>query len=128
MPLYKRVPQFKSLAQGAHLDGKNVRVEYADNGEQFKHAYPMEGEILTGYEDREGPGAWFLVWLDNSFDLDGETHAHVLIAARYAGRPIGGMDPAPVYVKLPDNIERVQGGTLDIEKMVDLGWGVATII
>lgn len=128
MPLHKRATNSSKFASVQTLQGTCVELTYEADGEGFGRHLPVQGEIIQSFDIADTPGGWHLVWLDESFEFEGQAQAHLMIAARWVARPIKPGDPAPVNIRLVPNVTLIQKGAPDIEKLPFAAKGFAAVI
>ena len=117
MPLFKRAPVSSRFSSSPTLAGETVDLSAEDGSEGFAACLPLQGEIIQSFEIADTPGGWHLVWLDEAILFDGETHAHLMIAARWVARPISKGQPVPINIRFVPNVTLVQKGAPDVEKL-----------
>jgi hypothetical protein len=65
-----------------------IRIDYADQAESFRTAFPVFGEIGTQLAASAGEHSWYLVNLERPFQLGVNEYDRLLIASRWAGRTV----------------------------------------
>jgi hypothetical protein len=128
MPLHNRATNSSKFSSAPSLAGTCVELQYEDGDEEFGANLPTQGEIIQSFEISDTPGGWHLVWLDESFEFQGEAQAHLMIAARWVARPIKAGEPVPVNIRLVPNVTLIQKGAPDIEKLPFAAKGFALVV
>jgi len=103
-------------------------LSYEEGADDFGAHLPIQGEIIQSFEIADTPGGWHLVWLDESFEYQGEAQAHLMIASRWVARPIKGGAPVPINIRLVPNVSLIQKGAPDIEKLPFAAKGFAEVV
>ena len=78
---------------------RRLRIEYADQNEEFARYFPRVGAVGREFRDTKGGGPWFLVRLEEPFECQlkvGEPLRYrltqvdaFLIRSRWGGREVG---------------------------------------
>lgn len=114
---------------------RRVRIEYADQNDEFASMLPRSGVLAGAYRDIQGNSDWYLLSLDEPFDYQmkvGEPFQfrlvrvdHFLIRSRWADHPIGAAEPTSVFILLVDDSQASVPDSFDPALYVHIAWGTA---
>jgi len=105
-----------------------LRIEYFDQNESFAKQLPREGLVVAKPKSGDSALPWHLVQLDAPVVYEQTEHTLVLLAARWEGYPIGGTEPASVFILLvPPSISTVTDG-FSHKQFPHIAWGVCHVV
>ena len=114
---------------------RRVRIEYADQNDEFASLLPRSGLLRGSCRDIHGNSDWCLVKLDEPFDYQfkvGEPFRfqlmhvdHFLIRSRWADHAIGAAEPTSVFILLVDDSQGPVPDPFDPASYVHIAWGTA---
>ena len=114
---------------------RRVRIEYADQNDEFASLLPRSGVLGGRHRDVQGNSDWFLVRLDEPFDYQLKVAEplpfrlmrvdHFLIRSRWADHAIGAAEPTSVFILLIDTSEVSVPDPFDPAVYVHIAWGMA---
>ena len=128
MPIHKRAPVSTQFASTEDYEGFTVEIQPDDMVAGFAENLPIQGEIIESFDIADSPGGWHLVWLDQAFEFDGATHAHLMISPRWVAKPLDAGGQIPVQVRLVPDVARVERGAPDIDELPLVGKGFVLLI
>ncbi len=79
--------------------GTRLRLSYGDHNDEFARELPKDGEIMRTVTSSDGK-QWVLLKLDAPVTWRRETYRCLLLRSRWRGYPIGGKEPASVFILL----------------------------
>ena len=110
-----------------------LRIDYADQNEEFARYLPRVGTVTREFRDAKGPGPWFLVALEEPFKYQlkiGESFQFrlvvvdaLLIRSRWVGSEIGDPDDVAVFMLLVEEGRHPTGAVVDPQGFVQIAWG-----
>ncbi len=110
-----------------------VKVEYDDQNESFRHLLPRSGLIVREVSLEDWNAGWYLLQLDEPFDYQhkiAEPYAfremrigHLLIKSRWEGMKIGKARTS-VFVLLVPDVSVLETGTVSSKDFIHACWGV----
>ena len=118
------------------MDLANVRVkiEYADQNEDFAASLPVTGRPLRPLSADNDPRPWWIVVLDQPIEYQlkvGEPYefrlirsSELVIGTRENNRAIGGREPTAVHIYLPLRAEATARSDLKVSEFYHVAWGV----
>lgn len=131
----RKSPAAQPQAVSASLKAvaRRLRIEYADQNEEFARYLPRVGAVEREFRDTTGGGPWFLVRLEEPFeyqlrsgDLFQYRLTHVdafLIRSRWEGHEVGDRDGVSVFVLLVERDRPPVGDEIDVHNFVHIAWG-----
>ncbi len=128
MPLFNRAPGHSQFSSSPDLAETIVELGVDSSSEGLAESFPIQGEIIQSFEIADTPGGWHLIWLDQAVSHEGQTYAHLMIAARWVARPLTKGQTVPVNVRLVSDASLIQKGAPDIEKLPFATKAIASIL
>jgi len=114
--------------------GKQIKVEYDDQNESFKHLLPRSGLIVREVSLEDWNAGWYLLQLNEPFDYQHKIAepyvfinemriGHLLIKSRWKGVEIGEA-PTSVFVLLVPDASVLETGRVSSKDFIQACWGV----
>jgi hypothetical protein len=113
--------------------GKQIKVEYDDQNESFRHLLPRSGLIVRGVSLKDWNAGWYLLQLNEPFDYQHKTAepyvfretriGHLLIKSRWEGVEIGEARTS-VFVLLVPDASVSETGRVSSKDFIHACWGV----
>jgi hypothetical protein len=113
---------------------RRLRIEYADQNEDFARYCPRVGAVEREFRDTKGGGPWFLVRLEEPFEYQlkvGEPLRYrlaqvdaFLIRSRWGGREVGDSNGVSVFVLLVERDRHPADEEIDPHNFVHIAWGM----
>ena len=114
--------------------GTRVRVEYADQNEDFARCLPGTGYLARPLVADNDPRTWWVVMLDRPLEYQfkiGEpfqyrliTTSELVIGARVRGEEIGQAEAASIHILLPLSPAATIGDRLLNADLYPVAWGI----